>query len=651
MPSLSGRLLTRYRFDGTTDDLLTAGYGISGLRAANPPAFVNPAQPTALELRRAAIFANYRSLVPLDSGHYAGGWFLPHQQDGKVAGVEYWGVLDDGTGQHQVTVVVQIPQNFCQRTTGLIVAPSSGSRGVFGAIGAVGAWALPRGWAVVYLDKGTGVGLDDISRDRVYTAMGQYVTREQAGSNSLFTAPLDAAQRQAFSQNYPHRLASKHAHNPINSTAYWGEYTLAAAKFALEILSQQTGKSCDAYNTCVIASGVSNGGQACLAAAEQDKEELLAGVVVAEPNIALPPCHYQVRAGKTLLFNGQNQGLLEYTLNAALYAPLRTALYPHDPLNMVPHTQVRARVAALAAHGLLPDDNDEHALAFAAQALQEGGWDRSADPLWSAMVSAQGYEAVLATFAGSYARQSVTQPMANLSYAALDAQGHVIPLPEAATFASVGNGIYPYGKIGLVWEGITGGQALRNVPGILGTPDLGLTPLLQLASEIKGQAVGKTPADASQSLWHTRVQTGALATQLRADLGAIPTVIVTGQADQVLAINHASRAYVHQCWQKNPRATLSYWEVPYAQHLDACLILPAYGARYVPLLGYLHDGLTAMVAHLRQRQRLPPSQVLPTCPRGESLPPLARQTHVPPPQQQPACPIMQDEQGLQWLVD
>jgi hypothetical protein len=50
-------------YDGVTDDLLTAGLGKSGLASAVPPGFANPSSPTAAELRRLAIYSNYRALV------------------------------------------------------------------------------------------------------------------------------------------------------------------------------------------------------------------------------------------------------------------------------------------------------------------------------------------------------------------------------------------------------------------------------------------------------------------------------------------------------------------------------------------------------------------------------------------------------------
>ena len=51
-------------YDGVSNDLLTAGLGKSGLQSAVPPAYANPLQPTAAELRRAARHADH----PLNAG-------------------------------------------------------------------------------------------------------------------------------------------------------------------------------------------------------------------------------------------------------------------------------------------------------------------------------------------------------------------------------------------------------------------------------------------------------------------------------------------------------------------------------------------------------------------------------------------------------
>ena len=58
-------------YDGVSNDLLTAGLGKTGLGSPVPPGFVDPLHPTAEELRRLAIYNNYRALIdPTPGGGY-----------------------------------------------------------------------------------------------------------------------------------------------------------------------------------------------------------------------------------------------------------------------------------------------------------------------------------------------------------------------------------------------------------------------------------------------------------------------------------------------------------------------------------------------------------------------------------------------------
>src|SRR5262245_44697324 len=58
-------------YDGNANDLLTAGLGKTGLGSTTAPGFADPLNPTAEELRRSAIYNNYRALVdPTTNGGY-----------------------------------------------------------------------------------------------------------------------------------------------------------------------------------------------------------------------------------------------------------------------------------------------------------------------------------------------------------------------------------------------------------------------------------------------------------------------------------------------------------------------------------------------------------------------------------------------------
>ena len=74
-------------YDGVSDDLLTAGLGASGLASATPPTVSST--PTAAEIRRLAIYNNYRALVPTDPGNGYGALFGPGvDRDGNPTGGE-----------------------------------------------------------------------------------------------------------------------------------------------------------------------------------------------------------------------------------------------------------------------------------------------------------------------------------------------------------------------------------------------------------------------------------------------------------------------------------------------------------------------------------------------------------------------------------
>ena len=61
---------------------------------------------------------------------------------------------------------------------------------------------------------------------------------------------------------------------------------------------------------------------------------------------------------------------------------------------------------------------------------------------------------------------------------------------------------------------------------------------------------------------------------------------------------------------------MRYWQVRNAQHFDAFLGFPAYGARYAPLLPYVHAALDRVWAHLEGQGSLPADAVIEARGRG-----------------------------------
>src|SRR5262245_46596910 len=168
------------RYDGLTNDLLTAGLGKTGLGSAVAPSFVDPLNPTAEELRRLAIYNNYRALIDPTPGGGYGTLYGPNVKadgtvtadEGKIAGDEYI-TFEKGSPDRNVTMMVQVPDTFDPANACIVTAPSSGSRGVYGAIATAGEWGLKNGCTVAYTDKGTGTGAHDLQNNTVNLIRGE----------------------------------------------------------------------------------------------------------------------------------------------------------------------------------------------------------------------------------------------------------------------------------------------------------------------------------------------------------------------------------------------------------------------------------------------------------------------------------------------
>ncbi|MBD0276205.1 MAG: hypothetical protein ICV73_30305 [Acetobacteraceae bacterium] len=260
------------RYDAASgSDLLTGGLGAEGLKQALPAL---PATPTAEQLRTAAIHSNYRALIDVTEGGGFGRLYGPLVEPttadaaGKIFGAEYLAYARGRSGDQNITLMAQIPDAFDPGRPCIVAAPSSGSRGVYGAIGAAGEWGLKRGCAVAYTDKGTGIGAHDLGRDTVNRLRGERADADAAGEFSSFTADLTDAERAAFNARSPNRWAWEHAHSARNPDAVWDEHVVLSLRFALWAVNHRlavergtAAPSLDWDDVLVIASSVSNGGR------------------------------------------------------------------------------------------------------------------------------------------------------------------------------------------------------------------------------------------------------------------------------------------------------------------------------------------------------------------------------------------------------
>jgi len=141
-----------------SDDLLSAGLGLTGL-AGMPLPFANPLDPSAAELRRRAIQTSWKGIADLGP---LGGYGSVYGGVPDVPGREYQAFAWIPGTQAPHRVLLQVPDHFDTTKRCLVVTASSGSRGVYGAIGTSGEWGLKHGCAVAYTDKGSGNGGHDL---------------------------------------------------------------------------------------------------------------------------------------------------------------------------------------------------------------------------------------------------------------------------------------------------------------------------------------------------------------------------------------------------------------------------------------------------------------------------------------------------------
>jgi hydroxybutyrate-dimer hydrolase len=642
-------------YDGVADDLLTAGLGKTGLAGALPP-FADAIAPTPAELRRAAIYNSYRAIVDMTAGGGYGSLYGPNVDaegvvtpgEGKVAGAEYLAFSDDGHGRQNVVLMVQVPASFDPRRACIITATSSGSRGVYGGI-STGEWGLKRGCAVTYTDKGTGSGPHDLASDTVPLIDGTRSTSAAAGMAAQFRAPLDAAQLAAVNAATPNRLAFKHAHSQRNPEKDWGRFTLQAVEFAYWVLNERHGialghgqrlRVIRPANTLVIASSISNGGGAAIAAAEQDRERLIDGVAVSEPAVEVPAdlSGFSVKRGSVLQATGKP--LVDFTTYANLYqscAALSPQVAGTPGTAFVVAAFAANRCASLRAKGWLTADTLSAQADEALAKLASYGWEPESVPLHASLAAFEVAPAVSVTFANALARASVADHLCGYSFAATTAQGVVAPTTPAllAPMAATANGVPPSAGIQLI-NNLSPGLPLRDLfsfsPSTL-TQDFNLDGALCLRGLLTG-------ADAQAQA----LQKGLNETRRNGDLNGKPAIIVHGRADALLPVNHTSRPYTALNKRvEGARSRLSYIEVTNAQHFDGFIglpaVLPGYDTRYVPLHVYLNRGLDAMYAHLRHGKPLPASQVVRTVPRGGApgAAPAITEANLPPIALKPAA--------------
>ncbi|MGE4458804.1 MAG: 3-hydroxybutyrate oligomer hydrolase family protein [Stenotrophomonas sp.] len=550
------------------DDLLTAGLGLAGLRSLAPPAFADANAPTVEELRRRALWGSWRGIADLAPG---GGYGDLFGDLAPVPGREY-SAYARLPGAHQPhRVLAQVPDNFDSGRRCVLVAPASGSRGIYGAVSVAAAWGLPRGCAVVYTDKGAGSDYFDLDAQMGVRANGMVGALGEAADLAFVPdAPVNAS-----------GVAFKHAHSRDNPEADWGRHVKQAAEFALLALDQAFPQAAPFTfaNTRVIAVGISNGGGAVLRAAEMEGDWLDA-VVAGEPSV---------------LSSGPGaRALYDYATEAALLMPcaqLHMTDLPQPPLTAALQAAATVRCATLAAEGVIAGATPAAQARSAYELMLGKGWTDAALRAGALSTGFDLWRAVAAGYASAYGRYGVGEHPCGFSFAAQnpDFSPRAATAVERAAWIADGSGIPPGAGVGLLDSKVR-------------LPDLTYPGLKCLRALWDGQG-----EDAR------RVQAGIEATRAGLPRSGLPVMVVHGTDDGLIPPAFSSAPYVAAA--KAAGREVNYWQVRHVQHFDGFLGLPDYGARYLPLLPYVHAALDRVQARLDKGTPLPADAVIQTTPR------------------------------------
>lgn len=560
------------------DDLLTGGLGGDGLRSVTAPAFVDATQPTAADLRRRAIWSNWRGIA--DLGPF-GGYGALYGTFAPVPGREFHALVTVPGAKHPHRVMLQLPDDFDRARPCLVVSAASGSRGVYGAIAVASAWGLPKGCAVVHTDKGAGTDWFDLDTGSGTRADG---------------TPAPRAEAVAFAPNgMGSGVAFKHAHSLDNPEADWGAHVRQATEFGLQVLGEAFSGAgpFTLSNTRLMAVAISNGGGAVLRAIEGDSGVPFDAVVVAAAQICV--------AGATPLY--------DYATQAALLMPCALSTFedlPQPPMSAQVQPLWAARCASLRAAGLVEGEDIASQSASALSQLRAVGWSDGALRSGAVSTGFDLWRAIASTCASAYGRYGAGEHPCGYSFAAQGAD--FLPTPataeQRAAWWSDASGIPPGAGVALFDSRMAGADP--TLPGL----------------------------QCLRSLWtgegrdSERVRAGVAATRAGVPDAAVPTLLIHGLDDGLVPAAFTSAPYVELA-RASGRTNVAFWQVQNAQHFDAFLAFPDHGTRYVPLLPYVYAGLDQAWAHLESGSPLPRDAVISARPMNPAGPLTAVSLAIP----------------------
>jgi hydroxybutyrate-dimer hydrolase len=566
---VSASTVSKTVYNGADNDLLTGGLGETGLLGAAPT--LNSTSPTGDALRKSALYYSYKNQIDMRSASGFGTFYGPsvtnRPNGGKIAGTEYLAYSNDGLN---TTLLLQIPTNFDPTLPCLIAAPSTGSQGVFGAVSTAGEWGLKNRCAVIYTDKGTGIGVHDLTGDTVTMIDGTRTTSSNAGSYSNFTATgKDSMSISSFASSNSNRIAQKHAHSQRNPEKDWGKNVLNSITFAFDVLNRQdvfgNQNSFNAENVMVIATGFGEAGTAALKAAEQDGDNLIDAVVAVAPLISVRnPSGFTIKQGtQTWDSSVFNKTLLETFTHYNLVQPCVSGDSTY--------------CSNLKSAGVLSSTTSDKQITEALHQLFTSNGSTQGSHILTPIYQKAGFYAGYAyNYASAYGKLSVVENLCNYGY---QKNGNVITL-----FAN-GSGTTPSDNVSLINS--TSYQSASC-----------LRQLVTKANTLLG--ADKDLAD--------RIYSGMTDTLATGDLRNKPALILHGRDDPLALVNQTSRVYYGMNKKFLSNSKLAYLEIKNAHHFDN--LNQQYGLNYVPLTYYMNNALDAMLVHLQKRTALPQSMVV-----------------------------------------
>ncbi|WP_299775756.1 3-hydroxybutyrate oligomer hydrolase family protein [uncultured Pseudoteredinibacter sp.] len=564
-------------FDGKSNDLLSAGLGFQGLQNPKQPGLENPDNISEEDLRRAAIYNNYRAIVSTNSDAGFGRLYGPSAQQKPIAGHEYSSSIHYSDGELAANIVVQIPDSFNPQKPCIIAAPSSGSRGVWGAIGTAGDWGLRHSCAVAYTDKGTGTGFQFLDNGDNYKSNGLL-----SGGQATVFDPKDL------------RIASKHAHSGKHVEKDWGRFTLQAVQMAFYLLNQHHRDDSKRYftkpNTNVIAASISNGGNSVIQAAELDKSDWIDAVVASEPTLNVPSdFKFEVQHEQDS-YRGTAKDILYVGIQHALYQPCALLATKSNESSLfhsasqLAHAALNKRCENLKSAGLIKDN--ENLANAAREQLEKTGMLSPSYSLQAFAVVNQLWPSIAINYANAYGARDVKDDLCGFSFVYQQA-GKAMAMPKAARQALYGlsSGIPNTGGVSLAYKGL---------PLNIFDPN---------DSSFEGfQCLAKFYQD-------KQLQNNLKSLALSGDIDKKPAIIIHGSHDSLVGPNHNARAYMVLRAKRFPdRDNVRYIEIDNGQHFDALLSFPEFRQDLVPMHVYFERALDAMWQHLQHGNALPAHQ-------------------------------------------